>query len=525
MTKQTSKSRQMKTSRSPAYDSELVSNRKSKKRLAKRTKRPKNIWGPEEDQKLLELIDVYGPSKWSTIAASMPGREGKQCRERWHNHLNPAILKEQWTESEDLRLFLLYKLYGSKWSVLSFMFNGRTDNSIKNHWNSIMKKKVRRFDAFVKSVIESQDYSGLEKLDIDLIERIKRAEFDNKNCRKGRTRNYRGFFEKNKLIEYVCMDDVDTEDRQAAEEEPANMRPRPKHISPVARSTILDLNFDCESPNQPHYPDNHLDNISTKFDNDPTSAFKHSLFHTFGNNQTSAGKSCFRDRKLNRREEDAQLVLDFNRNIESPARNRYYQTEVNNLRLQGLNCLVEKERFEMARTHSHYSFGIANNGQQSQPHQTFLSTLDGRSHDRLPQTAEKATNILVGSFVELTPNSCLSRKHKQSRLDTAVTLMNENEHFVGREDKQNFLVSNFIAGNENSAQRSPLHQFNSHSVYSEFGKEVCLTHFRNIETPTKAVFDFSNGKYCNSRSSVKDEHGFSNLKSLDITKSLEYGER
>ena len=177
--------------------------KKGKKKIAKKPKRPKNIWTPEEDGKLLQLIDIHGPSHWSVISSEMKNREGKQCRERWHNHLNPIILKDSWTDEEDLRLFLLYRLYGSKWSILSHMFAGRTDNSIKNHWNSIMKKKIRRFDAQIKIILESNSYDGLNQLDQDLIERIKRAEFDIKTSRKGRTRNYAGFFEKNRLQRYV----------------------------------------------------------------------------------------------------------------------------------------------------------------------------------------------------------------------------------------------------------------------------------------------------------------------------------
>jgi len=66
---------------------------------------------------------------------------GKQCRERWHNHLNPAINKNPWTNDENLLLFILHQHFGNKWAEIARYFNGRSDNSIKNHWNSSMKKK------------------------------------------------------------------------------------------------------------------------------------------------------------------------------------------------------------------------------------------------------------------------------------------------------------------------------------------------------------------------------------------------
>lgn len=73
-------------------------NKRSKKEKKKRVRKPKKIWTQEEDELLLKLIDQYGPTKWSVIASFMDNRQGKQCRERWHNHLNPSILKDPWTE-------------------------------------------------------------------------------------------------------------------------------------------------------------------------------------------------------------------------------------------------------------------------------------------------------------------------------------------------------------------------------------------------------------------------------------------
>ncbi|EGR32388.1 myb-like DNA-binding domain protein [Ichthyophthirius multifiliis] len=78
----------------------------------------KGPWTKEEDQILSELVIEQGPQKWSQIAKSLPGRIGKQCRERWHNHLNPQIKKDKWTEDEDQKIIEAHKMYLFIWQQM-----------------------------------------------------------------------------------------------------------------------------------------------------------------------------------------------------------------------------------------------------------------------------------------------------------------------------------------------------------------------------------------------------------------------
>jgi len=105
----------------------------------------KGSWTKREDGIVLEMVNKYGLGniKWSVIAHQLTGRLGKQCRERWFNHLDPDLKKESWSLEEDNVLMEAQATMGNRWCQIAQLLPGRSENAVKNRWNSAMRRKFQ----------------------------------------------------------------------------------------------------------------------------------------------------------------------------------------------------------------------------------------------------------------------------------------------------------------------------------------------------------------------------------------------
>ncbi|THU62284.1 hypothetical protein C4D60_Mb01t03500 [Musa balbisiana] len=109
-----------------------------------RQKLRKGLWSPEEDEKLYNHISAFGVGCWSSVP-KLAGlqRCGKSCRLRWINYLRPDLKRGSFSQQEEDVIIGLHGLLGNRWSKIASQLPGRTDNEIKNFWNSCLKKKLR----------------------------------------------------------------------------------------------------------------------------------------------------------------------------------------------------------------------------------------------------------------------------------------------------------------------------------------------------------------------------------------------
>ncbi|EPS67924.1 hypothetical protein M569_06849, partial [Genlisea aurea] len=105
----------------------------------------KGPWTREEDQKLLDYIQKHGHGSWRSLPSKAGlQRCGKSCRLRWTNYLRPDIKRGKFSTHEEKMIIRLHALLGNRWSAIAAHLPKRTDNEIKNYWNTRLKKRLTR---------------------------------------------------------------------------------------------------------------------------------------------------------------------------------------------------------------------------------------------------------------------------------------------------------------------------------------------------------------------------------------------
>ncbi|XVE82464.1 hypothetical protein DITRI_Ditri16bG0006700 [Diplodiscus trichospermus] len=129
----------------------------------------KGAWTREEDERLIAYIKRHGEGCWRSLpkAAGLL-RCGKSCRLRWINYLRPDVKRGNFTDEEDELIIKLHSLLGNRWSIISARLSGRTDNEIKNHWNTHLKRKLlsRGIDPLTHRPLINEQEAAIQREDV-----------------------------------------------------------------------------------------------------------------------------------------------------------------------------------------------------------------------------------------------------------------------------------------------------------------------------------------------------------------------
>ncbi|KAK0570863.1 hypothetical protein LWI29_007639 [Acer saccharum] len=136
----------------------------------------RGTWSAQEDKVLINYIQIHGQGKWRDLPLK-PGLNicGKSCRLRWLNYLRPDIKRGNISSEEDELIIRLHKLLGNRWSLIAGRLPGRTDNGIKNYWNTNLSKRKKlgtdhKMDHNVGALVQEEDNNSTQLIDFDIKE-------------------------------------------------------------------------------------------------------------------------------------------------------------------------------------------------------------------------------------------------------------------------------------------------------------------------------------------------------------------
>lgn len=153
----------------PKYQHDNLVNQTKTDNCCSKTKGTRRKFSEEEDNLLKQLVNKYGIKEWDKIAQKMPGRTGRQCRDRYTNYLVNGFFHGQWSKFEDELLLAKYMEFGPRWSKIKTFFNNRNANSIKNRWNYFVSRQLPNNRISVNNLTVGAQYQDNNNIDKSLI--------------------------------------------------------------------------------------------------------------------------------------------------------------------------------------------------------------------------------------------------------------------------------------------------------------------------------------------------------------------
>ena len=152
------------------------------------------------------MIEIQGPKKWDQIALSMPGRTGRQCRDRFNNYLEPSLTNGPWTLEEDILLEQKVYEVGQHWNIIAKFFKGRSTNNIKNRWYTYVccEKKAQSHKILTqqnKKKCQQMNYQYPDNINSNLVSNI--VSF--KSTKNLNQNNYKTNYSNNSFIPMIAL--------------------------------------------------------------------------------------------------------------------------------------------------------------------------------------------------------------------------------------------------------------------------------------------------------------------------------
>lgn len=136
--------------------------------LMKKSQQSRNKFTREEDEKLKSLVKQHGNRSWELVSKFMPGRCGRQCRDRFNNYLSEDFRKGPWRPEEDELIVRKYKEIGPHWVEISKLLNSRSGNNVKNRWHKYLCKHLNDFidssDVYIEPSRDDSEYEPVKKV-------------------------------------------------------------------------------------------------------------------------------------------------------------------------------------------------------------------------------------------------------------------------------------------------------------------------------------------------------------------------